>query len=270
MGQFVRFQEDPNSKTAIRVQVVDKSFETSQKPNLDSVTFSPLEKASCPILEAATDSSVDIEDILETMNDDEVCSLYRNLEPYLIRLSAHSVGHQLVVALAAILPEFLVEDLARKISDNFMKLSETAAGAVCVLEILGKIPSNLQCLILENYVELQEDDGPMMISHMTGHHSQLVFQACLCLLGPTSIRPLLSSLMSSITAQTLSSLSRHKSMISLIQHVARVDPPSLFIIANGLEKINCLFEEEYRDLVNCLICHGGTIFTKYTSCIRHI
>ena len=257
----MRFQEDPNSKTAIRVQVVDKSFETSQKLNLDSVTFSPLEKASCPILEAATDSSVDIEDILETMNDDEVCSLYRNLEPYLIRLSAHSVGHQLVVALAAILPEILVEDLARKISDNFMKLSETAAGAVCVLEILGKIPSNLQCLILENYVELQEDDGPMMISHMTGHHSQLVFQACLCLLGPTSIRPLLS-----ITVQTLSSVSRHKSMISLIKHLARIDPPSLFIIANGLEKINCLFEEEYRDLVNCLICHGGTIFTK----IHHV
>ena len=255
----MRFQIDSNSQTAIRVQVVERIVEINQKVNLDGVTFSPLERASCPILQPATDKSINIDDVIEEMTDEEIYSLSKNLEPYLVRLSAHSVGYKLVVLLATILPEFLVEELVKKLSENFFKLSEAAAGAVCILEILGSIPANLQGLILESYSQIKADDGQMLISHITGLHSQLVFQACLCLLGPVSIRPLLSSLMSSITAETLSSLSGHKSMVSLIQHVARVDPPGLFVIANSLEKFNCLFEEEFHDLVNCLICHGGNL-----------
>ena len=161
------------------------------------------------------------------------------------------------MALVTILPEFLIEDMVKKLSDNFFQLSETAAGAVCILEILGSNPADLQRRIVETYTGIKEEDGQRLISHLTGLHSQLVFQACLCLLGPRSIRPLLSSLMSSITPETLSSLSRHKAMVSLVQHVARIDPPSLFVIANCLEKINCLFEEEFHDLVKCLICKGG-------------
>lgn len=255
----MQFQIDSRSKTATRVRVVDRIIETIQEVILDNVTFSSLERASCPILNTATDSSKNIDDVLDELTDEEIYSLSINLEPYLVRLSAHPVGYKLVVALATILPEFLMENLVKKLSDNFFQLSETAAGAVCILEILGSNPADLQCRIVETYTEVKEEDGPRLISHMTGHHSHLVFQACLCLLGPVSIRPLLSALMSSITAETFSSLSRHKSMVSLIQHVARIDPPSLFVIAISLEKINCLFEEEFHDLLSCLICKGGNM-----------
>ena len=98
-----------------------------------------------------------------------------------------------------------LEELLLKITDRYFDLTETAAGALCVVEILGVIPSDFFQIILDNYANIK--DGHTAFKHMIGDHSQLVFQSCLSLFGPETLRPWISSLSSFVAPHSMTLLS---------------------------------------------------------------
>ena len=96
------------------------------------------------------------------------------------------------------------------------------------------------------------------VSHLTGDHSSLVFQACLPLLGQDPLRSLVTALLSDLSAADLARLAHHRSMEGLVTQAGHTDKQSLFLIATDMERKNVLLSEEYQYLVSLLLRFGGS------------
>ena len=158
VGKFVRFQLDNPGSAATHISVFEKMEEESEK--LDT-NFSALEMAACPLLSTALNSDQDIEDVIEEMSDAEFDSQLLCLDPYITRLAAHPRGYKLVVAMVLYSDGQHLERLINKILDRFFPLSETASGAICVLEMMGLITFDLQSAIASCYSSLGSSDQVM-------------------------------------------------------------------------------------------------------------
>ena len=158
VGKFVRFQLDKNGNVATHIGVFERREEEMEKLNTN---FSALEMAACPLLSTALNSDLDIEDVIEDMSDAEFDSQLFCLDPYIARLAAHSSGYKLVVALVLYSDGQHLDRLISKIFDRFFPLSETASGAICVLEVMGLITSDLQSAIATCYSNIGSSDRVM-------------------------------------------------------------------------------------------------------------
>jgi len=252
VGKFVRFQLDNPGSAATHISVFEKMEEETEK--LDT-NFSALEMAACPLLSTALNSDQDIEDVIEEMSDAEFDSQLLCLDPYITRLAAHPRGYKLVVALVLYSDGQHLERLINKILDRFFPLSETASGAICVLEMMGLITFDLQSTIASCYSALRTSDQVM--SHITGDHSSLVFQTCLPLLGPGHLRSLVTTLLSGLSSADLATLANHRSMEALVTQAGSIDKQSLFLIATDMERRNVLLAEDYQNLVSLILRFGG-------------
>ena len=155
VGKFVRFQLDNTGRAATHISVFERREEETEKLNTD---FSALEMAACPLLSTALKSDLDIEDVIEEMSDAEFDSQLFCLDPYIARLAAHPRGYKLVVALVSYSDGHHLDRLINKIFDRFFPLSETASGAICVLEVMGMITLDLQSVIACCYSALGSSD----------------------------------------------------------------------------------------------------------------
>jgi len=252
VGKFVRFQLDNNENVATHIGVFERREEDLEKLNTN---FSALEMAACPLLSTALSSDLDIEDVIEDMSDAEFDSQLFCLDPYIARLAAHPSGYKLVVALVLYSDGQHLDRLISKIFDRFFPLSETASGAICVLEVMGLITSDLQSAIATCYSNIGTSDRA--VSHITGAHSSLVFQTCLPLLGPDNLRALVTTLLSGLIPADLDKLANHRSMEVMVTQAGSIDKQSLFLIAMDMERRNVLLTEEYHYLVSLLLRFGG-------------
>lgn len=102
---------------------------------------------------------------------------------------------------------------------------------------------------------------------MTGNNSELVFQSCVPLLTGEHLHNLFMCLCSAQLlgrgsagdSQSLATLASHHSMLSLIRHASKQQPQSLLLLANNLERQNCLLDEDMSDLASLLLKYGGKI-----------
>ncbi len=168
VGKFVRFQLDNTGSAATHISVFERREEENDKLNTN---FSALEVAACPLLSTALNSDLDIEDVIEEMSDAEFDSQLFCLDPYIARLAAHPRGYKLVVALVSFSDGHHMERLINKIFDRFFPLSETASGAICVLEVMGMITFDLQSVIASCYSALGSSDQVKSRFQLTPHHN---------------------------------------------------------------------------------------------------
>jgi len=253
VGKFVKFKIDINGNHAIHVQVIEN--ETALMDDFENIKFSVLDVVACPLLASATDFTLDMNDIVEDMTEEEFYKQLKSLDPYLVKLAAHPIGFKLVIAIASYSDAEIMEHLVNKLSSRFLDLTQTAAGACCIIEILGFIDVELQMVMINNYSEVTNDS--LLLEHMIGEHSQLIFQNYVRQLGALGTRHMVTCLMSNITRVSLLELSSHRSMISLIKHCCTVDTESLFIIAAALDRQNCILDEKFFELVKLLLLNGG-------------
>ena len=155
VGKFVRFQLNNTGGVATHISVFERREEESEKLNTN---FSPLDMAACPLLATALNSDMDIEDVIEDMSDAEFDSQLHCLDPYVARLAAHPRGYRLVVALVLFSDGQHLDRMINKIFDRFFPLSETASGAICVLEVMGLITADLQSAIGSCYTSIKSSD----------------------------------------------------------------------------------------------------------------
>jgi len=253
IGKFVKFKIDINGNHAIHVQVIEN--EAADMEDFENIQFSVLDVVACPLLASATDFTLDMFEIVEDMTDEEYERNIKSLDPYLLKLAAHPIGYKLVLAIASYSDAELMEHLVRKLSSRFLDLTQTAAGACCIIEILGLIDLELQMVMISNYSDVT--NGNLLLGHMIGEHSQLIFQTCIKQLGSPETRHMVSCLMSNITRASLQELSFNRSTMTLIEHCCSVDTESLFLIATALDRLNCILDENFSQLVDQLLLNGG-------------
>ena len=207
IGKFVKFKMNADDETVSHVQVVDclPSNKDKDFSDLSNVSFSLMEMIACPILTLANSNDIEINQVISDIPDHEFDKQVEGIRPYLLRLAAHPTGYKIVTAFLTYCEDPTLEELLLKIKDRYFDLTETAAGALCVVEILGVIPSDFFQIILDNYANIK--DGHTAFKHMIGDHSQLVFQSCLSLFGPETLRPWISSLSSFIAPHSMTLLS---------------------------------------------------------------
>ena len=270
IGKIVRYKLDESDGSIARHAEVLEIYddvddgEDLSPEDLDNVSFSPLDFVISPLVECAVDRNRDIFEMIEDMTEEEVQHQVKILQPLLVKLSAHPVGYKLVIALASVTRSSQVQEmLVRRVSHQFLVLSTSSAGAVCLLELMGI--TDMHQLFTSSYLSLSNPS--LLTQHMTGHNSQLVFQSCLPLLTAPHLRSIITCLCSGVT-QSLATLSCHQSMSSLITHAAQVDTQSLVILTNNLEIRSCLLEEEFYHLSHQLIKQGGRLQTaKCIECL---
>ena len=123
-----------------------------------NTNFTPLDMAACPLLSTVLDSALDIREVIEKMSDAEFDSQLYCLDPYIIRLASHPNGYKLVVALVMYSEGQKLDRIINKIFDHFIPLSEIASGAVCVLEVMGLISSDLHSAIASSHSQIERSD----------------------------------------------------------------------------------------------------------------
>merc|ERR1719431_1371297 len=107
-------------------------------------------------------------------------------------MAAHRKGYKVILLVLENRDVDTNERIVRKLSSSFFSLSKTPAGGICILDLLGVVPPDLQSLVLENYERVESCEETE--DHMSGPQSQLVFQTCLPLLQAPALRSLTSSL----------------------------------------------------------------------------
>ena len=203
VGKMVKFKFDRAKLEATFVQVVKLDEATMDITEL--VNNLQLDLVDHPLLSLALSGEGSLIRDMGSMSREEQRELLDQVEKFLPTLAAHPVGYKTVVEMVHQFKEDLLERVIRTISSKMFSISQTAAGARCLLDSLSFLPRKMQKCFVTGYSSLE--DSQEALDHLTDQNSFLVFSAILPLLHPSLLNQLVK-----VISPVLAMLVGHRSL----------------------------------------------------------
>eukprot|EP00092_Neocalanus_flemingeri_P039913 GFUD01043473.1.p1 GENE.GFUD01043473.1~~GFUD01043473.1.p1 ORF type:complete len:481 (-),score=199.71 GFUD01043473.1:95-1468(-) len=250
VGKMVKFKLDMAKLEATCVaveQLVDESM--SMIGNIGT-QFSELDLLHCPQLAQAVSEDSRLTRDMGIMSTREQRQLLDELEQFLPTLGAHHVGYKVVVEMVRQFEGTLLDRLVGILTREFFLLSQTPAGAMCLLDSLSSLPMELKQCLVHAYSDLTSYQ--QAVDHLTNPNSSLVFQSSLPLMDTSLLRPLVLLL-----SPGLESLAGHQSLFRIVEHAEHADHQILFLLAAQLDAEHLLLSPDQSALVVQLVTTGN-------------
>jgi len=249
VGKMVKFKFDRAKLEATYVQVVKLDEATMDITELVN-NLSQLDLVDYPLLALALSGEGSLIRDMGSMSREEQRELLDQVEKFLPKLAAHPVGYKTVVEMVHQFKEDVLERVIRTISSKMFSISQTAAGARCLLDSLAFLPRNMQKCFVTGYSSLE--DSQKALDHLKNQNSFLVFSAILPLLNTSLLKQLVK-----VISPVLAMLVGHRSLHLLVEHISNTDQEVLIMLAAHLDSDQLLLLPEYSALVVQLVSAGN-------------
>ena len=249
-GGHVELSERAKMETTF-IQAEKQEVEDESMAMMNIVTdFSELDLTDWPQLAQAVSEDSRMVRGLGNMSTREQGQLFDQLEQFLPKLASHSIGYNVVVEMVRQFEGTLLDRLVRILCGEFILLSQSPAGAKCLLSSLNILPIELQQRLVLAYSDIS--NYHQAVDHLTGPISSLVFQSFLPMLGTSLLRRLVLLL-----SPGLVSLADHRSLSLLVEHADHTDQQVLFLLASQLDAERLVMAPDQSALAVQLVSTGN-------------
>jgi len=232
VGKTVKFKLNRKIQEAISVQVVHHQKEKVRSTVVDDDDIRN-QGFDSPVFALAISGDSALLRDLDKMSCEQQEELLDQLEEFMTKVASHPVGYKVVMEMVK---HFYGKSLARLVkilTKDFFSISESPAGAMCMLESLKYLPRDLVMNVAQAYCSVTSCQDAM--NHITGENSSIVFTFLLPFMNTSLLRHLVLLL-----SPGLGMLVGHKILHLLIDQVSRTDHEVLHLLASHLDAQNLL------------------------------
>jgi len=250
LGKMVEFKTERGYFEAFEIRVVHKSDFDGKGCYYETIPeFNDQDISNCPILEKALVSDENFLSSLCHMDNVSQNDCFSQLKDFIPSLAAHPTGHRVVISMIQSFSKMLKEKILIILISEFHSLSDTAAGAMCLICCASNTSGELLKNLLEPYSTMSSQQA---FQHLTGINSFSVYKVLIHLMSSEVIQSWIV-----ILGPVLDSLAGHLSLELLVKQCEAVDHQSLYLLAVKLEASNLLLSNRHLNLVVQLTLTGN-------------